>query len=132
MSLKYGVRLLQTLASVEKPHKRAQLRDGTRAIGVDYHPGAVYDMRSRRARGLGTPGQQCTYDARGYLIWLGPGAGTPDKIHPDYGGHGSEDVTPYEWALKLEAESLESLSTYTSKSGLRTKAEIRMVRIVHI
>ncbi len=28
-SLKYGVRLLQTLASVEKPHKRAQLRDGT-------------------------------------------------------------------------------------------------------
>jgi hypothetical protein len=69
----------------------------------DYHPGAVYDMRSKKQAEYGGAGQQCTYDSNLRLITHGAGAGTPDKAAPGFfGSHYAEDVEPYEWALELD------------------------------
>lgn len=60
-----------------------------------HHPGADYDFRSTQSA-VGVyrspindrlpslrPGQQCTYDAAGFLITTGPSAGTPDAYSPE-------------------------------------------------
>ncbi len=51
-----------------------------------YHPGAVYEMRSKDPNAVGA-GQQCTYDAAGELIMTGRGAGTADRYVPPSWDH---------------------------------------------
>ena len=68
-----------------------------------YHPGGVYDLRQDVTKGKS--GQQCVYDTDGKLITHGPAAGTPDLVgsQGSLGGHMDADVTPFEWAEKLDA-----------------------------
>ncbi|MGD0900923.1 MAG: hypothetical protein ABR915_24080 [Thermoguttaceae bacterium] len=67
----------------------------------DYHPGAVYELRTKNPEKYGGSGEQCNYDAKGNLITNGPGAGTADKSGPGV-NHKQEDVYPFDWAYELD------------------------------
>lgn len=88
-----------TLGAVRQ---NANFEEATHIWTSDFHPGAVAEYRSREERTRIfrspynpnapplRPGQQCTYDVRGGLINVGPGAGTPDAYSPSatYRGQG--------------------------------------------
>ncbi len=73
-----------------------------RRFWIDFHPGAVYDLRSKPIEG--GYGQQCTYDEHGKLIQDIPGCGTADKVSPghDRRQHKDADVDPFIWAIELD------------------------------
>ena len=62
------------------------------------HAGATWEMCSTSA-GFWSSGQQCMYDAKGDLINVGSGAGTPDYVAPNGFfnkiGHGWYDYLPW-------------------------------------
>ncbi len=88
-----------------------------RKVRSQYHPGAVYEMRSAiRADGSG---HQATYDARGQLIREGLGAGSADRASPrQYNpfrlmAHRDRDVLPFVWAAQLDGNPVNPKLLYS-------------------
>jgi RHS repeat-associated protein len=80
---------------------------------ADYHPRAVYELRSRTT---GDRGQQCTYGANCRLLDQIPDAGSADWVSPGtFGssGHDLHDVGPWNCANELDA--LHGGDTYIQK-----------------
>ena len=70
----------------------------------DFHPGGVYELRTKKTSDYGGHGNQCIYDHCGELLTGYPGGGTVDWISPinDRDRHGDEDVRPYNEARDLD------------------------------
>jgi RHS repeat-associated protein len=76
-----------------------------------YHPGAVYEIRTRKGAKGSPRGNQCTYDENGNLLTNIPAAGSADYFGPRTAPvlHRDHDVTTYELA-----EALGRVSEYYS------------------
>ena len=72
-----------------------------------FHPGASFDIRSEVVPG--GYGHQATYNVVGTLIRNGVGAGTADRVSPNFLNplsiidHSNEDVWPFIWASQLDS-----------------------------
>jgi hypothetical protein len=68
-----------------------------------FHPGAVFEIRTKSGVDGSPKGNQCTYDEDGNLLTDQPAGGTADLFGPnnDFSGHQDHDVETYKLAKRL-------------------------------
>ncbi|HMO94431.1 MAG TPA: RHS repeat-associated core domain-containing protein, partial [Pirellulaceae bacterium] len=76
----------------------------------NYHPGGVYELRTKGSRAINGSGQQCIYYSNGDLAISIPTAGSADLVSPtvDFLGHQNADVIPFEHAQQLGDWAIEA------------------------
>ena len=90
------------VATVKSERKLTWYFDITQKL-YNYHPGGMYELRTKCPNKYGGSGNQCIYDGCGKLITNRPGAGTADYSSPEgERSHVRDDVKPFDDARELD------------------------------